>query len=325
MHTISFLQAEIEKEINALHFGKEPQNLYEPMTYILTLGGKRMRPLFVLLGCELFGGDYRKAMHAAMGIELFHNFTLLHDDIMDKALMRRNKQTVHVKWNRDIAILSGDALFVKACSHMMLVDDAVLRNVQNLFYKTAMEVCEGQQLDMDFEKLPEVTPDEYLNMITLKTAVLLACSLQTGAMIAGAVEQDSKLIYDFGKNIGIAFQLQDDLLDAFGDKDKVGKKIGGDINEGKKTFLFSEACQLLKGKQRMDFIALYNATGDAANTDKIEKVKTVFEQLELKSLTQQTVKTYVDKALNSLHQLKGHQQNVVELTNFCEQLLVREL
>ncbi len=325
MHSVSFLQTEIEKEIAALHLNGQPENLYQPMEYILGLGGKRMRPVLVLLGCELFGGDYKKAMQAALGIELFHNFTLLHDDIMDQAPLRRGKETVHHKWNTHIAILSGDALFVKSCALMMEVDDKILRSVQTLFHKTAIEVCEGQQLDMDFENLLEVTPEDYIGMISLKTSVLLACSLQTGAMIAGASKADAEKVYEFGKNIGIAFQIQDDLLDALGDRNKFGKKTGGDIEIGKKTFLFSEACKLLSGRERHDFIGLYNSKNDSSSKNKIADVISVFEKLDLKKQTQTIVDSYFNKAINSLQNIKVLPENAEELKNFCEQLLVREI
>ncbi len=325
MHSVSFLQAEIEKEIAALNLNGQPENLYRPMEYILGLGGKRIRPLMVLMGCELFGSDYTKAMQAALGIELFHNFSLLHDDIMDQAPLRRGKETVHVKWNTDIAILSGDALFVKSCMHLMQVDNDVLRPVLDLFYQTAIEVCEGQQLDMDFEKLSEVTTGDYISMITLKTSVLLACSLQTGAIIAGAGKHDASVIYEFGKNIGIAFQIQDDLLDALGDRNKFGKKTGGDIEMGKKTFLFSEACKVLSGKSRHDFVRLYNSRNGSLSSDKIREVTEIFERLDIKSRTQEAVDHYFSKAINCLAHVNVLPDNASEMRQFCEQLLVREL
>ncbi|HMX97962.1 MAG TPA: polyprenyl synthetase family protein [Bacteroidia bacterium] len=323
MESIDFLQREIEYEIKSLHFGHEPANLYQPMEYIVELGGKRMRPLLVLIGAGLFEANYQKAMKAAIGIELFHNFTLLHDDIMDKATLRRNKPTVHEKWTADIAILSGDALFVRASEYIMQVDDAVLRPVMQLFYKTAMQVCEGQQYDMDFGRLREITPEDYIGMITLKTAVLPACCLATGAIIAKASEEDKLSLYEFGKNIGIAFQIQDDLLDAFGDDTKFGKRPGGDIIEGKKTFLFSEACRLLNGKEHLDFLTLYNSH-NLSNHEKITAVMQVFNNLELHQHTMRTIQTYYQKGLAQLAGLNVQAKNVLELKLFCEKLLIRE-
>ena len=323
MHSIDFLQAEIERELSELNLGTEPANLYEPMEYILRLGGKRMRPLFVLLGAELFGAPYTKALKAALGIELFHNFTLLHDDIMDKAPVRRGKPTVHEKWNQDIAILSGDALFVKAGELMMQVDDEVIKPVMQLFYKTATEVCEGQQYDMDFGRLNEISREDYLSMITLKTAVLPACCLATGAIIAQASPADCQRIYEFGKNIGIAFQIQDDLLDAYGDNQKFGKRPCGDIIEGKKTFLFSETCQLLQGKEHLDFLSLYNNQEMHAH-EKTIQVLAIFDRLGISSLTYQAIQHYFHQGIEHLSHIKTAPQQVMELRMFCEKLLLRE-
>ena len=237
MNIIKSLQELIEKELQQIQFPDRPKNLYEPIRYMLAVGGKRARPVLVLMGCEVFNGNRTEAIPAALAIEVFHNFTLLHDDIMDNAPLRRSKPTVHNKWNNSIAILSGDAMFVKACELMMQVNDKQIRTVMDIFLRTSTEVCEGQQMDMSFEKEKNVSITDYLKMIELKTAVLLGCSLQIGAIIGGADEIQSKHLYEFGKNIGIAFQLQDDLLDVFGDAEKFGKQTGGDIISNKKTFL----------------------------------------------------------------------------------------
>lgn len=321
MHSISFLQSEIEKELNTISFTGSPENLYKPMQYMLSLGGKRMRPALVLLGCELFNGDYKKALPAALGIELFHNFTLLHDDIMDNAPLRRNKETVHTKWNNSIAILSGDAMFVKSCEQILKTDTTIVGDVLKLFYKTAIEVCEGQQLDMDFENKEVVSIDEYINMISLKTSVLLACSLQIGAMISNANKDACSHIYEFGKNIGIAFQIQDDLLDAFGDKEKFGKKEGGDILAGKKTFLFAKACELLSGDEKNNFIKTYNSN----EPNKIELVMSAFQKLNLKQFTQTEINNYHDEAISHLDKIMVASENKKELLAFCELLMVREI
>ena len=299
MHPISFLQNEIEKELNSFSFNQSPANLYEPMQYMLSLGGKRMRPALVLLGCELFNGDYKKAIPAALGVELFHNFTLLHDDIMDNAPLRRNKETVHTKWNNSIAILSGDAMFVKACEQILKTDDAVVKDILKLFYATALQVCEGQQLDMDFENKEVVSIEEYIQMITLKTSVLLAGSLQIGAMCANANNDACKHIYEFGKNIGIAFQIQDDLLDAFGDKEKFGKKEGGDILAGKKTFLFAKACELLNSDEKRSFINLYNSN----SAEKISSVMSAFQKLNLKQHTKTEIDKYHNEGISHLDKI----------------------
>ncbi|MBS1763649.1 MAG: polyprenyl synthetase family protein [Bacteroidetes bacterium] len=323
MSSIPFLQQVLEKEFSSLHFGHEPRQLYEPMDYMLTLAGKRLRPLFVLAGCEMFGGDYKKALNAAIGIELFHNFTLLHDDIMDNATKRRNRPAVHVKWNTNVAILSGDALFVKACEKMTMVDDTILRKVLNLFYKTSIEVCEGQQLDMDFEQLNEITLEEYTGMITLKTAVLLACSLTIGSLIAGADEKDAERIYDFGKNIGIAFQIQDDLLDAYGEHHKVGKKPGGDIIEGKKTFLFAETCRQLNGKEHLDFVSLYNNRTMNAE-EKTMRVKQIFDKVMVVNTSQKAIHHYFERGYDQLKKLNLNTSAAMEFKLFCEKLLNRD-
>ena len=229
MHDLAFFQKILDVEIRKLDFPKQPSDLYDPVRYMLNLGGKRIRPALVLMGCELFGGDYSKALSQALAIEVFHNFTLLHDDIMDKAPLRRSQQTVHTKWNSDVAILSGDAMFVKACQLMKAGDTHLMSNVMSGFLETALLVCEGQQWDMTFQSRDEVTLKEYLNMIEMKTAVLIGCALKTGALIAGAPEQSAGQIYSFGKNLGIAFQLHDDILDVYGDEGKFGKQVGGDI------------------------------------------------------------------------------------------------
>ncbi len=321
MHSISFLQSEIETELNTISFTGSPENLYKPMQYMLSLGGKRMRPLLTLLGCELFNGDYKKALPAALGIELFHNFTLLHDDIMDNAPLRRNKQTVHTKWNNSIAILSGDAMFVKSCEQILKTDSSIVADVLKLFYKTATEVCEGQQLDMDFENKEVVSISEYTNMISLKTSVLLACSLQTGAMIAGANADACSHIYEFGKNIGIAFQIQDDLLDAYGDKEKFGKKEGGDILASKKTFLFAKTCELLRADGKTDFVNTYNSN----QPNKVESVMLAFEKHNIKQHAQQAITNYHDEAISHLDKIALAAENKKVLVDFCEQLMVREI
>ena len=219
-------------------FDKAPVNLYSPVNYILSIGGKRMRPILTLMATDLFGGDSKDSLHAAMAVEVFHNFTLLHDDIMDDAPLRRGKQTVHEKWDVNTAILSGDVMMIKAYGFLMEYKGEVYRAVMEVFNQTAIEVCEGQQMDVDFETRSDVSLEEYVEMIKLKTSVLVACALKMGAVIAGASDKDADLIYDFGLNLGLAFQLQDDYLDAFGNPETFGKQVGGDIIENKKTYLY---------------------------------------------------------------------------------------
>ncbi|MBP7245354.1 MAG: polyprenyl synthetase family protein, partial [Bacteroidia bacterium] len=239
--SVEQLQKEVEFQLSQLDFPQQPESLYDPLRYMLSLGGKRIRPVLVLLANDLFSGKRENAMPAALAVEVFHNFTLLHDDIMDRAPLRRGKPTVHQKWNSNIAILSGDAMFVKSCQLITQTPISAMPAVMNLFLKTALEVCEGQQYDMDFESRNDIEIEEYLEMIKLKTAVLVGACLGIGAQIAGAKEEEVKHIYDFGVNLGIAFQLQDDILDVYGNEQKFGKQVGGDIIANKKTFLLLSA------------------------------------------------------------------------------------
>ena len=241
MRSFEELSKLFSERFNKQHFPAEPATLYEPNTYFLQLGGKRVRPVMCLMGNELFDEMNEDAWSVATAIELFHNFTLIHDDIMDKAPLRRGMQTVHEKFGESTALLAGDVMLVKAYDYLNTVSSIYLRRIINLFNKTAREVCEGQQLDMDFEKMKTVDFAAYENMISLKTSVLLAASLQLGAILGGALERNQNLIYEFGRKLGLAFQVQDDYLDAFGDASKFGKRIGGDIKSNKKTF-FADTC-----------------------------------------------------------------------------------
>ncbi|MEI7982215.1 MAG: polyprenyl synthetase family protein [Bacteroidota bacterium] len=246
MHSLESIQQRISTAFSSAQFLNEPVKLYEPITYTLGQGGKRIRPVLVLLACDLFGGDPEKAVFPAMGLEIFHNFTLLHDDIMDNAPLRRGQETVHKKWNDNTAILSGDTMFVLAYEYVAKTDPALLPEVLRLFNDTARKVCEGQQYDMNFETQSNVTIEKYMMMIRLKTAVLIACSLKLGAIIALADPAEAENIYHFGMELGLAFQLQDDYLDAFGDTTVFGKEIGGDIITNKKTFLFLKAFEVAR-------------------------------------------------------------------------------
>lgn len=325
MNSLQTLQKRVSLEIqsyaNSLQL--EPAELYEPLSYTLMLGGKRMRPVLLLMATELFNGDIEKAIAPALGIEVFHNFTLLHDDIMDKAPLRRNQPTVHEKWNNNVAILSGDTMFVKSYQLIMQAPDQVLRETLELFCKTAIEVCEGQQLDMNFETQSNVTIPDYLKMISLKTAVLLAASLKIGALIGGANEKDASNLYDFGKNIGIAFQLQDDILDVFGDAEKFGKQVGGDILSNKKTYLLLSALSLAKGDTLKD-LNHWLSTSDQPS-EKVKAVTSLFEKLGVKELARTKMNEYHELAMTHLAQLTCSEEKKSALRGFAESLMVREL
>jgi geranylgeranyl diphosphate synthase, type II len=315
----------ISGEIARLELKGSPAELYEPIEYVLSLGGKRLRPALVLMACDLFGGDTGKAISPALGIEVFHNFTLLHDDIMDNAPLRRSSPTVHEKWNPNIAILSGDAMFVRSWQLMMQVDDAVLREVLSIFSRSAIEVCEGQQMDMNFEQRTDVTIEEYERMIELKTAVLLAASLKIGALVGGASAADSEKIYDFGRNMGVAFQLQDDILDVYGEKEKFGKKVGGDIVSNKKTFLLLKAMELAEGEMQE---ALGFLTGPDSITlpseEKVSAVTGIYDALDIKMLASQEVKRYFDEALHSLNALSVPEERKQVMRSFADGLMNRQ-
>src|SRR6476619_3295642 len=273
MHTFEELSQLFIDKFNSDHFPKEPASLYDPNRYFLNLGGKRVRPVLCLMGNELFGELSPDAIHAAAAIELFHNFTLIHDDIMDKAPLRRGKETVHQKYGESTALLAGDVMLVAAYEYLNKVAHNTSRQIINLFNKTAREVCEGQQLDMDFEKSSTVNFDDYLHMINLKTSVLLGASLQLGAMLGGAGERNQKLIYEFGRKLGLAFQVQDDYLDAFGDPEKFGKQTGGDIMANKKTFLLIHAFETASEAQKEELHNLLNGIED----NKVMRVLSIFK------------------------------------------------
>ncbi|MES3017948.1 MAG: polyprenyl synthetase family protein [Bacteroidota bacterium] len=323
MHSIQQLQEIINKAIAGTKYTQKPTELYEPISYLMELGGKRMRPVLVLLSTELFGADVMKALDAAIGIELFHNFTLMHDDIMDKAPLRRGKPTVHAKWSESAAILSGDVMFVEAYKMMIKVEDSILREVLDIFSDTASGVCQGQQADMNFEKLDEVTVDEYLFMIRQKTAVLLAGSMQIGALIGGAEKSQAKLLHEFGENLGLAFQLQDDILDVYGDPEKFGKLVGGDILANKKTFLLIKAKELAKDEKSAELAKWINGTSHDA-TQKISAITAIYDSLEVRKLAEAQMEQFVNKAITALDQTGIQNDTKVILQSFAESLLIRE-
>ena len=289
---------DINKEILNLDWKREPYGLYEPIEYTLAAGGKRVRPQLAMIASQMFGGRDEEVLPAALALEVFHNFTLLHDDVMDKADVRRGRPTVHVKWNENTAILSGDQMVIEAYKLLSGVPADKLPKVLQLFNKMATEICEGQQYDVDFESQEHVTIEEYLKMIRLKTSVLLANALQTGAYIAGADDQAQETLYQFGINIGLAFQIQDDILDVWGDPKTFGKAVGGDISCNKKTFVYLEAKR--RGGDRLE--EWYSQVLED-NTEKIAAVKEIFEQLEVRAVCEKVVEDYTQKALALLDQL----------------------
>jgi geranylgeranyl diphosphate synthase type II len=322
MHSIEQLQVLINKAINETQYKEQPVELYEPITYLMQLGGKRMRPVLVLVATEMFGGEVSKALDAAIGIEIFHNFTLMHDDIMDKAPIRRGKPTVHVKWNESAAILSGDVMFVEAYKLMIKVDDTILRDVLDIFSDTASGVCQGQQADMNFENRNDVSLAEYLEMIRQKTAVLLAGSMQIGALIGGAAKDQAKLLYEFGENLGLAFQLQDDILDVYGDPEIFGKQVGGDILSNKKTFMLIKAKELAKGDISNQINHWIDRNDDP--NGKVEAITDIYNQLEIRKLAEELMENYVQKAVHALEQIEVINDSKDLLRGFAEQLLFRE-
>ena len=313
----------IDNEIAGIHWTHAPRGLYEPIAYVLSLGGKRIRPALVLAACEMFSGSLREALAPALGIEIFHNFTLLHDDIMDKADIRRGKPAVHKKWNENTAILSGDVMQILAYQYIAKTNAECLKEVLDLFSATATEICEGQQLDMEFEARTDVSVDEYMEMIRLKTAVLLGAALRTGAIVGGAGEADKGLLYDFGVNLGLAFQLKDDLLDVYGDADTFGKKIGGDIVCNKKTFLLVSALQNAGGSTKqtlLDWLAADSFSPD----EKIQSVRKVYDLLHIKDICEAEINVFYEKALDKLNKINLPIENKQVLSNLAANLKARE-
>lgn len=303
---------------------KEPKNLYEPISYILKLGGKRMRPILTLMSVDAFGVDYFEGMDAAMAVEVFHNFTLIHDDIMDAAPLRRGNITVHEKWDTNIGILSGDAMMIQAYQFFESYEPSVFKALIKVFNKAAIEVCEGQQLDVDFETRNDVSIDEYMKMIGLKTSVLVACALKMGAIIAKTSEENATKIYKFGLNLGIAFQLQDDYLDTFGNPKSFGKVVGGDIMENKKTYLYLKAlseCSDADKKTLLDYYQQKLTDSD----EKIKEVKTIFETNEIPKHIKLEIKKYTQKAFDSLDKVDIPSDKKGVLKKFGEGLMKRDV
>ncbi|MBT6745756.1 MAG: polyprenyl synthetase family protein [Flavobacteriales bacterium] len=317
------LTERIETEIAKLDFSHNPPQLYEPISYILSLGGKRIRPVLLLLACDMFGKSIEDAIPQALAIEIFHNFTLVHDDIMDQAPKRRNQLTVHTKWNENTGILSGDVMLVCAYQQLCKSEDKYLAQLLELFNKTAIEVCEGQQFDMNYETETDVSISEYLRMIELKTAVLLGCSLQTGFIIAGGSSEDQHNIYEFGRNIGIAFQLQDDLLDVFGDPNKFGKQIGGDIISNKKTYLFLKASEIGTTEQKTQLNKLFGSV-ETDNSEKIDIVTGIYNDLSIQHRTETEMASYYNSAISFLDKINVPEDRKLPLRNFANRLMIRD-
>ena len=316
MDSIKKYQELINKNLNEELIGSSPENLYAPIKYVLKIGGKRLRSALCLMACEMFSGDYQQAIKPALALEIFHNFTLLHDDIMDDAPVRRNKTTVHKKWDSNIALLSGDAMSIIAYKYIAQTP-VQLNQCLEVFNDTALKICEGQQLDMDFENNINVTIKDYIYMISLKTAVFIACSLKIGAIIGGANAKDSQLIYDAGYNIGLAFQLQDDLLDTYGEKNKFGKQIGGDIISNKKTFLLINALQSANKQQHEELISRLSIK----NSDPNEKIKTfidIYNNLNVKDETLNQINNYLELAITDINDISINSNSKESLYQFVD-------
>ena len=324
MLAINEYQEQFLLYLNLQNFDKEPKNLYQPVDYILQLGGKRMRPVLTLLTADVFDVDYKLALPAAMAVEVFHNFSLVHDDIMDDAPLRRGKITVHEKWNINTGILSGDAMLILAYQYFENYQPKTFRKLAKLFSKTALEVCEGQQYDVDFETRNDVTIPEYLKMIEYKTAVLVAAAMKMGAIIAQTSKENSRLIYDFGLNLGLAFQLQDDYLDAFGDPKTFGKQVGGDIIENKKTFLYLKALEFSNAEKKELLLHLFSIHPED-NFDKINSVKEIFNATGATDATQEAIQEFTLKAFDILEKIEIPEDKKAILKTFGENLMRRNV
>ncbi len=324
MHSVEAYRDHFTTYLESKSRLKEPQNLYAPIQYILGLGGKRLRPVLTLMAAEIFGADYRKALDAALAIEIFHNFSLVHDDIMDAAPLRRGQPTVHEKWDINTGILSGDAMLINAYQLFENYEGKMFRDLAQLFSKTAIEVCEGQQYDVDFESRDDVSIPEYLKMIEYKTAVLVGAALKMGGIIAGASPKDQNYIYEFGRNLGIAFQLQDDYLDAFGSMETFGKQIGGDIIENKKTYLYLKAMEKGSESQVLEMAHLYSIKPEETG-GKINTVKEIFLDSGAAEITKSAIKSYTDAAFEVLEKLRLPQEKQSILKAFGKNLMGREV
>ena len=319
---LTFYQKEFLEYLEKKDWVREPKNLYEPIDYILQLSGKRIRPILTLMSADILSGDFKKALPAALAVEVFHNFTLVHDDIMDDAPLRRGKQTVHEKWNLNTGVLSGDAMLILAYQYFENYEADTFQELAKLFSKTALEVCDGQQLDIDFETRNDVTIAEYINMIRLKTSVLVAAALKMGAIVSKAPDKDANLLYEYGLNLGLAFQLQDDYLDTFGDPETFGKQVGGDIIENKKTYLFLKAMELANNDDKQKLQFFYKQKLEE-NSIKIDEVTRIFERCDIPGLIQKLIQDYTNLSFDSLNQMNISSENKEKLIQFGTFLMAR--
>lgn len=324
MFTINELQGFFLNYLRENQIEKKPENLYQPINYILNIGGKRLRPMLTLFSAELFDCSYERALQAAMAVEIFHNFSLVHDDIMDQAPLRRGQATVHTKWNTNTGILSGDAMLILTYQYFDIYEPKVYKKLSKLMTRTALEVCEGQQLDVDFETRDNVTVEEYIKMITYKTAVLIGAAMRMGAIVAKADKEDGLLLYQFGLNLGIAFQLQDDYLDTFGDPLLFGKQIGGDIIENKKTFLYINALENADEADKKTLLDLYTSKLED-NAEKIEKVTAIFKKTGSDVASQNAIKDYTQIAFDVLEKIDLSEKKKNILKEFASSLMSRNV
>jgi geranylgeranyl diphosphate synthase type II len=323
LQTIKDLQEKINLGLEDIHFGEEPIHLYEPIKYIMSLGGKRLRPLISLLTYQLSGKEVEHIVKPVLAIEIFHNFTLMHDDVMDRAPLRRGKQTVHEKWNSNIAILSGDTMLVKSYDLLTQVETSLLSQVLQRFNQTAIEVCEGQQLDMDFESRDWVTESAYLEMIRLKTAVLLGFSMEMGGILGGFDEGQTKQLYQIGETMGVGFQLMDDYLDVYADQSKFGKQVGGDIIANKKTYLLIKALELAKDQQKMELMKWLEKS-DFDSAKKVMAVTSIYDEIGIPDLTLAKMNKYFDHALEELSNFDADAQAKNLIKQFAQGLMKRD-
>lgn len=323
MHTYKSLLEKFSTSLEKEEYIGKPSELYEPIQYMMELGGKRLRPVLLLMACDAFGGDIEKAMPAAHAVEVFHNFTLVHDDIMDGAEIRRGKETIWNIWGEDTAILVGDTMFAMAVEYLIKTQHPATKDLLSVFMKVARQVCEGQQYDMNFEDDDDTSIPDYLAMIRLKTAVLLGTSLKLGAMLANASEADQQEIYDFGVHIGMAFQLKDDLLDVFGNVDKFGKMPGGDILSDKKTFLLLKALNIA-GKKDRKIIEEYFGEGESDPEQKIMDITSIYARLNLDKITLTEMERYFERAEYHLENISLPKENKAELLAIAQKMMYRE-
>lgn len=323
MFTQSELKKMVNKAIQNLSYNEEAEKLNDPVKYILSIGGKRLRPVLALMACNLYNDKIDEAVIPATGLEVFHNFTLVHDDIMDNAPVRRNVPTVHSKWNINQAVLSGDVMAFIANECFLQTQSRYLLKVFKVFNKAAIEVCVGQQLDIDFEKAAIISDEEYLRMIELKTAALLAASAKIGAILGGADDKDSDLLYEFGRNLGMAFQIQDDLLDIYGDTKVFGKMVGGDIISNKKTFMLVKALEIASVEQSRQLHELFSVK-DIDPEIKVEKVVSIYDQLNIRNISESLAGNYINSAFELLDRLEAPKERKMELSGIANSLIGRK-